>query len=60
MVCQPALKEAFKPLVYPLIQEIDSVILEGGGTLNWSALQEWIVQNGQAVVATKLFGWTAA
>lgn len=26
MVCQPALKEAFKPLVYPLIQVIDSVI----------------------------------
>ena len=26
MVCQPALKEAFKPLVYPLIQVIDSVV----------------------------------
>lgn len=37
-------------------QEIDSVILEGGGTLNWSALQAGLVQKVQAYVAPKLFG----
>ena len=31
-------------------QEIDSVILEGGGTLNWSALQAGLVQKVQAYV----------
>ena len=39
---------------------IDSVILEGGGTLNWSALQAGIVQKVQAYVAPKLFGGTEA
>ena len=39
---------------------IDSVILEGGGTLNWSALQAGIVQKVQAYVASKLFGGTEA
>lgn len=37
-------------------EEIDSILLEGGGTLNWSALQEGIVQKVQAYVAPKLFG----
>ena len=37
---------------------IDSVILEGGGTLNWSALQAGIVQKVQEYVASKLFGGT--
>ena len=32
------------------------MILEGGGTLNWSALQAGIVQKVQAYVASKLFG----
>lgn len=36
--------------------EIDSVLLEGGGTLNWSALQSGIVQKVQAYIAPKLFG----
>lgn len=41
-------------------QEIDSVILEGGGTLNWSALQAGLVQKVQAYVAPKLFGGATA
>ncbi len=32
------------------------MILEGGGTLNWSALQAGLVQKVQAHVAPKLFG----
>lgn len=39
---------------------IDSVILEGGGTLNWSALQAGIVQKVQAHIAPKLFGGATA
>lgn len=37
-------------------KQIDSLILEGGGTLNWSALQNGIVNKVQAYVAPKLFG----
>ena len=40
--------------------EIDSVLLEGGGTLNWAALESGIVQRVQAYVAPKLFGGGAA
>lgn len=36
--------------------KIDSILLEGGGTLNWSALQTGIVQKVQAYIAPKLFG----
>ena len=39
---------------------IDSVLLEGGGTLNWSMLQAGLVQKIQAYIAPKLFGGTAA
>lgn len=35
---------------------IDSILLEGGGTLNWSALESGIVQKVQAYIAPKLFG----
>ncbi|MCF2661920.1 bifunctional diaminohydroxyphosphoribosylaminopyrimidine deaminase/5-amino-6-(5-phosphoribosylamino)uracil reductase RibD [Pseudoflavonifractor phocaeensis] len=35
---------------------IDSVLLEGGGTLNWVALESGIVQRVQAYIAPKLFG----
>ena len=35
---------------------IDSILLEGGGTLNWSALESGIVQQVQAYIAPKLFG----
>ena len=35
---------------------IDSVLLEGGGTLNWAALESGVVQRVQAYVAPKLFG----
>jgi diaminohydroxyphosphoribosylaminopyrimidine deaminase/5-amino-6-(5-phosphoribosylamino)uracil reductase len=41
-------------------KQIDSILLEGGGTLNWSALQSGIVHKVQAYVAPKLFGGTAA
>jgi diaminohydroxyphosphoribosylaminopyrimidine deaminase/5-amino-6-(5-phosphoribosylamino)uracil reductase len=36
--------------------QIDSVLLEGGGALNWSALQHGIVHKVQAYIAPKLFG----
>ena len=35
---------------------IDSILLEGGGTLNWSALESGIVQQVQCYIAPKLFG----
>jgi len=41
-------------------RKIDSVLLEGGGTLNWSALKNGIVHQVQAYLAPKLFGGTAA
>ena len=37
-------------------RKIDSILLEGGGTLNWSALQSGIVNKVQAYIAAKLFG----
>lgn len=37
-------------------EQIDSVLLEGGGTLNWAALESDIVQRVQAYIAPKLFG----
>lgn len=37
-------------------RNIDSVFLEGGGTLNWSALQSGIVNQVQAYIAPRLFG----
>jgi diaminohydroxyphosphoribosylaminopyrimidine deaminase/5-amino-6-(5-phosphoribosylamino)uracil reductase len=37
-------------------RQIDSLLLEGGGTLNWSALQSGIVNKVQAYVAPKIFG----
>ena len=40
--------------------DIDSVLLEGGGTLNWSALEAGIVQKVQAYIAPKLFGGAEA
>lgn len=39
--------------------EIDSLLLEGGGTLNWSMLEAGLVQRVQAYVAPKLFGGSA-
>ncbi len=36
--------------------EIDGVLLEGGGTLNWSMLEAGLVQRVQAYIAPKLFG----
>ncbi|OJF77323.1 MAG: riboflavin biosynthesis protein RibD [Treponema sp. CETP13] len=38
---------------------IDSVLLEGGATLNWSALQSGIVNKIQTYIAPKIFGGTA-
>ena len=42
------------------VQQVDSVVLEGGGQLNWSALEEGVVQLVQAYVAPKLFGGSQA
>ena len=41
-------------------ERVDSVLLEGGGTLNWSALRNGIVQQVQTYVAPKLFGGSGA
>lgn len=41
-------------------EDIDSVLLEGGGTLNWAALEQGLVQRVQAYVAPKLFGGAGA
>ncbi|WP_297209310.1 bifunctional diaminohydroxyphosphoribosylaminopyrimidine deaminase/5-amino-6-(5-phosphoribosylamino)uracil reductase RibD [uncultured Flavonifractor sp.] len=37
-------------------REIDSVLLEGGGSLNWSALEQGVVQKVLAYIAPKLAG----
>ncbi len=39
---------------------VDSVLLEGGGTLHWAALEAGIVQKVFCYVAPKLFGGAAA
>lgn len=41
-------------------QRIDSILLEGGGNLNFSALQSGIVNRVQAYIAPKLFGGETA
>ena len=41
-------------------EQIDSILLEGGGTLNWAALESGIVQKIQAYIAPKLFGGQTA
>ena len=41
-------------------ENIDSVLLEGGGTLNWAALESGLVQKVQAYVAPKLLGGAGA
>jgi len=46
-----------KKLIVILGQEqIDSILLEGGGTLNWSALNNGIVKKVQTYIAPKIFG----
>ena len=37
-------------------ENIDSILLEGGGILNWSALKSGIVNKVYAYIAPKLFG----
>ena len=37
-------------------EKIDSILLEGGGTLNWSALESGIVNRVMAYISPKLFG----
>ncbi|WP_394918806.1 bifunctional diaminohydroxyphosphoribosylaminopyrimidine deaminase/5-amino-6-(5-phosphoribosylamino)uracil reductase RibD [uncultured Robinsoniella sp.] len=39
---------------------LDSILLEGGSILNWSALQQGIVDGIQAYVAPKIFGGSCA
>lgn len=41
-------------------QKIQSILLEGGGTLNWSALHSGIVDRIQAYIAPKIFGGAKA
>lgn len=41
-------------------EQVDSILLEGGGTLNWAALESGIVQKVQAYAAPKLFGGSTA
>lgn len=41
-------------------KKIDSVLLEGGGSLNYSALREGIVNKVQAYLAPKIFGGSGA
>ena len=41
-------------------EKIDSILLEGGGMLNWAALNAGIVQKIQAYIAPKIFGGTTA
>lgn len=41
-------------------REIDSVMIEGGGSLNWSAFSEQLVDEVHAYIAPKIFGGTAA
>lgn len=41
-------------------ENIDSILLEGGGTLNDSALQAGVVQEVQAFIAPKIFGGTGS
>lgn len=41
-------------------QGIDSILLEGGGTLHWAALESGIVQKVQAYIAPKLLGGETA
>ena len=41
-------------------ENIDSVLLEGGASLNWSALEAGLVQHVQAYIAPKLFGGAQA
>ena len=41
-------------------EQIDSILLEGGGTLNWAALKSGIVQQVQTYIAPKLFGGSTA
>ena len=50
-----------KALIHALGNEkLDSILLEGGGQLNWSALQSGIVNKIHAYVAPKLFGGSGA
>lgn len=41
-------------------EHIDSILLEGGASLNWSALEQGIVHKVQAYIAPKLFGGKTA
>lgn len=41
-------------------EKIDSILLEGGGTLNWSAVESGIVQKVQTYIASKVFGGSSA
>ena len=64
--CQPAVQKLQPQLSLPELfrqlasRGIDSILLEGGGTLNASALQEGLVQRAYAFIAPKLVAGAAA
>ena len=39
--------------------QIDSLLLEGGNAMNWSALEQQIVDEVQIYIAPKIFGGSA-
>ena len=41
-------------------EQIDSILLEGGGTLNWAAMESGIVQKTLTYIAPKIFGGQSA
>lgn len=41
-------------------EQMDSILLEGGGTLSWAALESGIVQQVRTYIAPKLFGGKTA
>ena len=41
-------------------EKIDSILLEGGGTLNWAALEAGVVQKNTGIYSTKAFGGITA
>lgn len=50
-----------RELMYRLGElNIDSILLEGGGTLNWSALENGIVNRVMAYLSPKIFGGASA
>lgn len=57
IVIEKALKCPFlHSVLFGYLYSLDSILLEGGGILNWSALRSGIVNKVYAYIAPKLFG----